>query len=115
MIQGSSNINLGETLSFLEPRRRTTNDFVPLDPDNNTTPELWSLLFEYLVSNFFRGMSDRQFISVLQRCYMRVYSVHYESVNTSSGVINGAGQAWFSDIVYTSAFLKDHINERKSQ
>ncbi|KAG2192126.1 hypothetical protein INT47_010714 [Mucor saturninus] len=82
---GSSNINLGETLSLLEPRWRTTNDFVLLDPDNNTTPELWSPLFEYPVFNCFCGVSDRQFISVLQRYYMRVYSVHYESVNISSG------------------------------
>ncbi|KAG2209422.1 hypothetical protein INT47_008264 [Mucor saturninus] len=112
---GSSNINLGETLSLLEPRRRTTNDFVPLDPDNNTTPKLWSPLFEYPVSNCFCGVSDRKFISVLQRCYMRVYSVHYVSVNISCGVFNGVGRAWFNDIVYTSAILKDHINERKSQ
>ncbi|KAG2205441.1 hypothetical protein INT47_007226 [Mucor saturninus] len=115
MIQGSSNINLGETLSLLEPRRRTTNDFVPLDPVNNTTPELWSPLFEYPVSSFFCGVSDRQFTSVLQRYYMRVYSVHYESVNISSDVVNGAGRAWFNVIVYTSAFLKDHINGRRSQ
>ncbi|KAG2204803.1 hypothetical protein INT47_004078 [Mucor saturninus] len=62
---GSSKINLGATLSLLEPRWRTTNDFVPLDPDNNTTPGLWSPLFEYPVSSFFCGVSDRQFISVL--------------------------------------------------
>ncbi|KAG2191717.1 hypothetical protein INT47_004704, partial [Mucor saturninus] len=64
---GSSNINLGEALSLLEPRQRIMNDFVPLDPDDNTTPELWSPLY-----------------------YMIVYSVHYESVNISSGVVNGA-------------------------
>ncbi|KAG2191773.1 hypothetical protein INT47_000262 [Mucor saturninus] len=109
----SSNINLRETLNLLEPKQRTNNDFVPLDENDNTAPELWSPLFQCSVSSLPCGVSDRQFISALQRNYMRVYSVPYEPVNISSGVVNGAGRAWFNDIVYTSAFFKDHINERR--
>ncbi|KAG2204467.1 hypothetical protein INT47_005258 [Mucor saturninus] len=46
----SLNTNLRETLNLLEPKKRTTNDFVSLDPSDDTTPELWSPLFQCPVS-----------------------------------------------------------------
>ncbi|KAG2191063.1 hypothetical protein INT47_012048, partial [Mucor saturninus] len=109
----SLNINLRETLNLLEPKKRTTNDFVSLDPSDDTAPELWSPLFQCPVSTLPCGVSDRQFTSALQRYYRREYSGPHEFVNTRSGVVNGAGRAWFDDIVYTSSFFKDHINERR--
>lgn len=109
----SSNINLRKTLNLLEPKKRTVNDFVSINPDDETAPELWSPLFQCYLSGLPCGVSNRQFNDAIKKFCRRVFSVSYEPVNTNNIVVNGAGRAWFNDIVYTSTFYKEHIKERR--
>lgn len=109
----SLNIDIREALNLLEPKQYTENTFLSLDPNDNTTPQLWSPISQHPISSLPSSVSPAKFQTALVKYHQKFSTTVDLSPFFNNTTFTIAGRAWYNNYTYTSTLYKDHINETR--
>ena len=109
----SLNIDIREALNLLEPKQYSTNTFLSLDPNDTTTPQLWSPISRHSVTSLPSSVSAAKFHTALVKYHQNFANTVDISLSFNNTTFTIAGRAWYNNCTYTSTLYKDHINETR--
>jgi hypothetical protein len=108
----SLDIDIKKKISLLEPKPYNADTYISLDPDNLSSPQLWSTpLQKYSLSTLPCDVTSVQFKTALLKFYQRAKSQDCSSSSYEDVLI--AGRCWYNNFVYSSLLYRNYKNERR--